>query len=81
MKSGIGNVRFGIGWFWLIRGPLFPFPFSFFFSYPAGFRLHRNEMCVVYLTLDVVKDKAVPDMLPFCFCRVFFKSVVKDLYT
>lgn len=57
------------------------FYFFHFFSYHAGFRLHRNEMCVVYLTLEIVKGKAVPAMFPFCFCRVFFKSVIKDLYT
>lgn len=61
--------------------PLFYFYFFHFFSYHAGFRLHRNEMCVVYLTLEIVKGKAVPAMFPFCFCRVFFKSVIKDLYT
>lgn len=105
MKSGMGNVHFGIGWFWLLRGepslpgmldilwrrgmggraafslPLFYFYFFHFLSYHAEFRLHRNEMCVVYLTLEIVKGKAVPAMFPFCFCRVFFKSVIKDLYT
>lgn len=73
----------GVGWEagQLFLSLFFIFIFFHFFSYHAGFRLHRNEMCVVYLTLEIVKGKAVPAMFPFCFCRVFFKSVIKDLYT
>lgn len=36
-------------------------------------------MCVLCLTLEIVKNKAVSDMFPFRFCRVLFKSIIKDI--